>query len=352
MSQIELIRELTLTSGISGHESAVSAIMKRELPSADRIEHDRIGNHTFFYSGIKQEPRILLCAHLDEIGFLVSAILPSGFIRFQNIGGWDPNTLLSSPVEIINEDDQAIPGIIGSLPIHFQKDRKEQPDLNKMFIDIGATSDREVMEKFKIKLGNPVVPVPNFHYNSESNIVFSKAFDDRIGIAALIELGKYLEDNTHPNTVLLTGSVQEEVGTRGARTLARTVQADLCLILEGAPADDYPGYSGQTQTAMGKGCHIRLFDPTLLVHKGLKKIILDTADKYQIRYQPAVRKGGGTDGMQLYTAAFGIPTIVLGVPVRYAHSHNCMVSLDDYQELIKLLKAIVSDFDSSTLENL
>jgi len=148
------------------------------------------------------------------------------------------------------------------------------------------------------------------------------------------------------------GSVQEEVGCRGAISIANRTDADLCFVLEGAPADDIPGIPYSSQTALGKGAHIRLFDPTMIVKRKLKDFVIEIAEKNKIKYQLAVRKGGGTDGKQLHLANRGIPTIVLGVPVRYAHSHNCSISMDDFDELVKLINAIVKNLDNTTLEKI
>lgn len=335
MKSLELMKKLTLEAGISGHEGKITQIMQKEL-EAYQFEQDLMGNITFTKPGKKTGKKILFIAHQDEIGFIVQDILAQGLLKIQNIGGWDPNTLLSSPVDVINSKGEKIPGIIGSVPVHFQSGSKGQPTLEGMFIDIGASNAQEVKDVFGIELGAAIIPVCRMHYVEQTDRLFSKAFDDRAGICAVIETGQNLLDKELENTIYLCGSVQEEVGTRGAQTVANYTDADICIVLEGAPADDIPGIPGNSQTCVGKGVHMRLFDPTMIVPQHLKSAILDIAKEAEIPVQVTVRRRGGTDGRQLHTANRGIPTIVLGVPVRFAHSHNCHISMTDYRNLVKL----------------
>lgn len=345
MNSLELLKKLTLASGISGHESDVTKIMLEELAGTVEPTIDGMGSVTFRFEGKK--PKILFIAHQDEVGFIVGDILSDGFIKIQPIGGWDPNTLLSSPVEVINRAGIIHPGIIGSIPIHFLKGGSGKPEIAAMFVDVGAKSKQDLIDNFGINLGDQIVPVTNFHYSKQNRCILSKAFDDRVGVASVIETALFAAKNSHPNTIICTGSVQEEVGARGATSIAMHTDADICIVLEGAPADDIPGIPGNSQTSVGKGAHVRLFDPTLMVKKGLADFIIATAKKHDIPIQPTIRKGGGTDGAKLQYANYGIPTIVLGTPVRYAHSHNCMMSLNDYDNLMELLKKIVTDLDET-----
>ncbi|MCF7883854.1 MAG: M42 family metallopeptidase [Candidatus Cloacimonetes bacterium] len=350
MDRVELLKRLTLTPGISGHEHRIAKIMKEELGDISEFSRDNMGSCTFKLKGSSENPKIMFVAHMDEIGFIVADILPGGFIKMQNIGGWNPNTLMSSPVEIINSKGKKYPGIIGAVPVHFLKNRKvAKPELDNIFVDIGADSKEEVENEFGIRLGDEITPIPHFHYDQKKRKMMSKAFDDRAGVAAVIEIGKITAEMQHPNTVYCVGSVQEEVGTRGAQTLANYTDADVCIVLEGAPADDIPGIPFTSQTGVGKGAHVRIFDPTMIVNPKLKTFVADLAKENDINIQLTVRKGGGTDGRQFHVAKRGIPTIVLGIPVRYAHSHNCLSSMNDFGDLIKLLTVIVQNLDEKKL---
>lgn len=342
MNQLELLKELTLLPGISSFEYPVKDFMIDQLQDIAPYEVDRLGQITFIKKGTSDSPKILFIAHQDEIGFMVADILDSGLIQFHCIGGWNKYTLLSSPVEIVTQSGAKHSGIFGSVPVHFTRGKKEAPfDFDDMFIDIGACSRKDAIKNFGITIGDPIVPIPYFYYEEKNRSIFSKAFDDRAGIAACIELGKALSNITHPNTVFLTGSVQEEVGGPGSRTLARTMDADICVVLEGAPADDIPGIPFRAQTCVGKGAHMRVYDPSMIGDPTLKDIFIQLAKKHDIPLQITLRRGGGTDGRHIQTSAHGIPTIVLGVPVRYAHSHNSMICLDDFDALTKLLVEFV-----------
>lgn len=352
MERLELIKKLTLTPGISGAESKVAKIMIDELGGKAGYTRDNMGSVIFEFKGSSQRPKIIFQAHMDEIGFIVADMQDNGFIKIQPIGGWDPNTLMSSPVEVINSKGEKYTGIIGSVPVHFQKNGSGKVEMNNLFVDVGATSKQDLRENFGINLGDQIVPVTNFHYSEKNNRIFSKAFDDRAGIAAVIELGKKLADMEHPNTVYCAGSVQEEVGTRGAKVIGNYTEADIAIILEGAPADDIPGIPGTPQTCIGGGAHVRIYDPTMLVKQELKNFIIEAAEEHGIKYQVTVRKGGGTDGKEMHTSRMGIPAIVLGVPVRFAHSHNCHISLDDFDELMKLVETIVRKLDENALNTI
>jgi len=186
----------------------------------------------------------------------------------------------------------------------------------------------------------------------KNNLIFSKAFDNRVGIAVAIETGKFLSGKDHPNTVYCCGSVQEEVGIRGAQTLTNLIKPDLAIVVEGVPADDFPGNESKSQNALGKGVHLRLFDPTVIIKPALYKFVIELAKKEDIPIQKSVRTSGGTDAKVIHLAENGIPTLVVGVPVRYAHSHNGIISLDDYKNCLKLVQAIVMKIDSKIFEEL
>ncbi|MDD3050806.1 MAG: M20/M25/M40 family metallo-hydrolase [Candidatus Cloacimonetes bacterium] len=344
MERIELLKKLVLTAGISGYETQVANIMKSELTGIDNCSKDNLGSIAFELEGEKKKPRVLVVGHMDEIGFIVQDILPSGLIKIQPIGGWNPNTLMSSPMAIINSKNERIHAVIAAIPVHYLKGSDSKAiEVSDLFLDAGACSDNELKEMFGINIGDPIVPVCSYNYNEKTRIMTAKAFDDRVGIAVAIETAKHFQKNPHPNTLICAGSVQEEVGTRGAQTLARLTKPDLAIIIEGAPADDFPGKSGNSQTIMGKGAHVRVYDPTIIVKKELKDFVFDIANKYSIPIQPAVRTGGGTDARVIHLSDIGIPSIVFGVPVRYAHSHNGMMSMDDFDSLLSLTLRVIEN---------
>jgi putative aminopeptidase FrvX len=337
---VELLKELTLATGPSGFEHEVGEIIKKHLQGVGEITTDSIGNILCEIEGTKKDSKkVVLAAHQDEIGFMVSNIIEGGFLRFVTLGGWVVESLPTTAVTLINSDGQKIPGVIGQIPPHYKKgDAKVEVD--SLYIDIGATSIKDVTESFKIEVGTIAVPTTNFHYNEVSNTVMSKAFDDRVGVAAMIELAHAVVKYPIESTLILAFTVQEEVGTRGAKVLSNYLKADVAVIVEGAPADDSPSSGLEKQTIMGKGFHYRAFDPTHISNPTLVTLIKKISKENKLANQIAVRRGGGTDASQLALAHKGIATIVVGVPVRYAHSPYSLISLGDYDSLTQLLYTV------------
>ncbi|MBS3740920.1 MAG: M42 family metallopeptidase [Candidatus Cloacimonetes bacterium] len=347
MADVELLKELCLANGVSGNEEQVRSIMEKRIQNSSQIKYDKLGSIAFYHQGSNDTPKILIVGHMDELGFVVKEITKSGLLKLQPVGGWTPQTILSSQLKVITKDGKEFSGTVGSIPVH-HKSKSEQNKvikISEMYFDIGASSAEEVAN-YGVRLGDTVISDVDFTYMQESNRVMCKAFDDRVGVCSVIDTMNYFMDKDHPNMIIGAGSVQEEVGTRGAYTLSELVKPDLALVIEGAPADDFPGLRENPQTEVGKGAHIRIWDPTMLVNPRYKNFILETADKFDIKYQCAVRKGGGTDGRVIHLSNIGVPTIVLGVPVRYAHTHLGIISLDDYDQLQKLLQAIIKTLDN------
>ena len=328
--------------GPSGYEEEVRNIILSELEklSCD-VEVDRIGNIVATFGRSEAAHTVLYSAHQDEIGFIVDEITADGFLRMWNIGGWSTLTLPSSPILIRTQDGIDRYGVFGQISPHFLKkgEAPSVPQLESLFVDVGAKSREEVTETLGIRVGDVAVPFTQFVYIPETGVVMSKAFDDRVGVAALIDLAREISSrNILPNNnVKIAFTVQEEVGIRGADVLSRYVDADCCIVVEGAPADDMPSNPAGSQTGIGKGAHVRIFDPTHIASPSLLRKIRAVAKDNDIRIQEAVRHGGGTDACYLSRSNYGMDTIVTGVPTRYAHCHNSAVSIDDYEELVKLL---------------
>ena len=222
-----------------------------------------------------------------------------------------------------------------------------------MFIDIGASTRREVEQSFHISLGDPIAPWSPFTPLAKENLFMAKAFDNRVGMAGTIQAALKLANSGHPNEIVFAGSVQEEVGLRGARILANFVKPDVAIILEGPPADDTPGFnSWESQGKLGEGVQIRLYDPSAIGNPRLAKLAIDTALENEIPYQVTVRRSGGTDAGALHQANSGIPCVVLGVPARYIHSHNSIIDIEDYLSMVSLTIALAEKLDEETVESL
>ncbi|MDC7244720.1 MAG: M42 family metallopeptidase [Sphaerochaetaceae bacterium] len=340
---ISLIRNLSECGGVSGYEDDVASIVRSQLPDSVAVEKDNGGNLVAVIPGKDPNPlTILFAAHMDEVGFIVSDILPEGFLKVSMIGRWNTLTLPSSPVDIVNSRGEKVRGVFGQISPHFLKAGTvpSVPDIDDLFIDIGAMNDQSVRDDFNIEIGNIAVAFTPFVYSPFNEIIMGKAFDDRLGVATLIELAHKIASYPIGATVKFAFTVQEEVGVRGASILSNYIKADIAFIVEGAPADDMPRGPKRPQTCVSKGAHVRIFDPTHIGNPEILSYVDSVARDYDIPIQKSVRKGGGTDAMKIALSNRGVKSIVVGVPVRYAHSHCGVSSLSDYRNLIELLYVV------------
>jgi len=350
---VSLLQELTEAHSVSGHEDEVRAIFVDELQDCGELSTDRNGS-VFCETG-DEGPRVLVAGHMDEVGFMVQNLTQDGYIQFVAIGGWWEHNLLSQRVEILTRNGEKVLGVVASRPPHFlpEAQRRQVMTIDQLFIDVGAESRRDLMENFGISLGDPIAPVAAFTPLVRDDYYMAKAFDNRVGMAATIQAGQILAQSAHPNRLILCGTVQEEVGLRGAKTAANFSKPDVAIVLEGPPADDAPGFPrSECQGRLGGGVQIRMFDPTAIANPRLARLAIETARAEGIPHQVTVRRSGGTDAGSFHLANEGIPSIVLGVPARYIHSHNAIIDLNDYLHMLSLTIALVRRLDEETVEGL
>ena len=348
---ISLLQELTEAHSVPGHEDEVRAIFVDELEDCGELSADRSG--CVFCELQGEGPRVLVAGHMDEVGFLAQNITSDGFIQFLAVGGWWEHSLLSQRVEIRTRSGEKIIGVVASKPPHFlpEAQRRQVLTIDQMFIDVGATSRQEVEQEFGISLGDPIAPWSPFTSLQRDDWYMAKAFDNRVGMAGTIQAGKSLSAGARPNKIILAGTVQEEVGLRGAKTAAVHVKPDVAIILEGPPADDTPGFSRtESQGRIGGGVQIRLFDPSAIMNPRLADLAIRTAREEGIPHQVTVRRSGGTDAGSFHLAQSGIPCVVLGVPSRYIHSHNSIIDVNDYLHMVALTTALVRRLDETTVK--
>ena len=303
----------------------------------------------------KEKPanlRVLLDSHLDEVGFIVQRVTNAGYVKFLPVGGWWAHTLLAQRVNIVTKHGK-VPGVIGSIPPHLlgAGSREKVMEIQNLFIDIGAGSDTQASDEFGVVPDCPIVPHGPFMPMQNPMLFSAKAFDNRVGVALVIQTLQKL--GKHPNTVIGAGSAQEEVGLRGARSVAQIVQPDVAVVLEAPPADDNPGTdSDAVQGKLGAGVQIRLYDPTMIPNPRLCELVIETAKAHQIPHQLAVRQSGGTDAGSIHQVGSGVPSIVLGVPARYIHSHVSIINIDDYLATLDLLLQLLPKLDENTVASL
>jgi endoglucanase len=345
-----VLARLSNAAGTPGSEGEIRDIIRHELQAHAEFSYDKLGSIICRRKTGKDAPKILLAGHMDEVGFIVRLITKDGFLKFHNLGGWWSHSLLAQRV-LIKSAGGDVPGIIGAKPVHHLKaeQRKQVMELSEMHIDVGAKNREEALEMFGIRPGDHIVPDTQFKAMRNPRLVSGKAFDDRAGVALFIDAFKELSAEELPNRLYGVGTTQEEVGTRGAGTAVETIEPDVAIVLEGSPADDTPGFNKEeSQGELGKGPQIRLFDPTMIANKHFTRYVLETAETLDIPHQTAVRTSGGTDGRPIHVYKSGVPTIVIAPPVRYIHSHVSLLNLDDYEQTLKLLLALVRGLNADT----
>ncbi|MBF0545245.1 MAG: M42 family metallopeptidase [Candidatus Riflebacteria bacterium] len=349
-NSVSLLQELSLLNGAPGFEKPVAEKIVESIGSLGTIKRDRMGGVMVEKIGSKSGPRVLLAAHMDEVALMVKGITESGFVKFVPLGGWWAHVLPSHRVNILSPKG-IIPGVIGAMPPHHLSpaDREKIMATKSMVIDIGALSRNEA-EMMGVEAGLPIIPAVEWVQMANPDVVSGKAFDDRVGVAMMIEIMQRI--GKHPNTIIGAGTTQEEVGTRGARTMATLANPDLAIILEGPPTDDLPGCAEFVQGALGKGPQIRAYDPTMVTNPGLFNLIKNVAKTKKIPHQVAIRESGGTDASVIHVHSLGVPSVVIGVPVRYAHSHIGMISLTDFEASVNLVCETIMKLDSKTFQNM
>lgn len=351
---LERIQQFCDASGPSGFEGPVRTLFEESVaPYADAFQRDRLGSSIAVKTGDPEGPRVLLAAHLDEVGFLITRITEEGFLRFQTLGGWWEQVMLAQRV-LVETRQGPLLGVIGAKPPHIlsPEDRKKPVERKDMYIDIGA-SCREEAESFGVRPGDPAVPWSPFRTLKNPDYLMGKAWDDRYGVVAMVEVLARLQGRPHPNIVLAAATVQEEVGLRGATTVANIAEADVSFVLDVGIAGDTPGVEEEQAAAkLGKGPTLLLYDGSLIPHRGLRDFVRDTARAEGIPLQLDHLAQGGTDGGAIHKQGRGVPTVVLGVPTRYIHSHSAIFHRQDLEQAIALLVACLTRLDKETVSRL
>ena len=334
-----LLKRVLDASGVSGFEKEIAQVMKEELKkSCSEVAIDTFGN-VIARKG-RGKKKIMLAAHMDEIGFLVKHITKEGFIHFIKVGGIDDRILLGQRV-IVKSKGGDIFGIIGAKPPHLLRDeeRKQTIKYEDMFIDIGAKGKEDAQKR--VEIGDPIV------FDSgcgalHGNLYFGKAIDNRVGCYAMI---KIMEKVKVPAEVYAVATVQEEVGLKGARTSSFRINPDFAIAIDTTVAGDTPGIK-ETESALklGDGVAITIIEAAgrgVIVNEKIKELFIETAKKNRIKYQIDVIEGGMTDGAIIYMNREGIPTGVLSIPTRYVHSSTGVFDHRDLDAAVELAVKII-----------
>ncbi len=339
-----LLEKLSNAHGMSGHENDIRAIVQMELESyVDEIKIDSLGNLIATKNGKK--PSIMLAAHMDEIGLMAKYVDDDGFIRFVKVGGWFDQTLLNQRV-ILHTEKGNLTGVIGSKPPHRmkEKDKDKVVKADDMFIDIGATS-RKNAEKLGATIGTPITIDREFR-TLANGMVTGKAFDDRVGLVVMLDALRRTKSNV---TIYAVGTVQEEVGLKGARTSAFGLNPDVALATDVTIVGDHPNINkSESAIEMNKGPAITIMDAAgkgIITPNTVLKWLKETAERNKIQYQLDVSDGGTTDATAIQLTRVGIPTGTVSVPSRYIHSPVEVVSLKDIDLCAELVARSIDGVD-------
>ena len=348
-STLEMFQTLTELQGASGDEKRVRDYMTGELSKyADEMIYDNLGS----VFGVKHGngPRVMVAGHMDEVGFMVTQITENGMIRFQTLGGWWNQVMLAQRVQVMTKNGPII-GVIGSIPPHLltEEQRKKPMEIKNMLIDIGADNRDNAIE-IGVTPGDTIVPICPFTPMANDKKILAKAWDNRYGCGLAIELLKELKNETLPNQLYSGATVQEEVGLRGAETAAYMIQPDIFFALDASPANDMSGGKDEFGQ-LGKGALLRIFDRTMITHRGMREFVLDTAETNNIPYQYFVSQGG-TDAGRVHVANDGIPSAVIGICSRYIHTSSSIIHVDDYAAAKELLTKLVKTTDQTTVDTI
>ena len=353
MDSIKLIEKLSNAFGAPGFEDDVISVASAYAKGFASLTESNIRN---LYIRPKQvgsarrgrppkagRPVVMIDAHSDEIGLMVHSVMPNGMLKLHPLGGWVQSSLPSNMMMIKNADGELVRGVIATIPPHFkpETERNKLPEISDMVLDIGSESAAQTREEFKIGIGAPIVPDVSFSYDDKTGIMRGKAFDDRLGCACVLEVLKQLAGEALDVELVGTLTSQEETGLRGVVVAANAVKPDIAIFLEGSPADDYFAPEYMVQTALKKGPMLRHMDDSMITNFRFQRFALNTAAEKGIAVQEGVRKGGSTNAGKVHIWGEGVPCIVIGIPVRYIHTHNSHAALEDYKAAVALALEII-----------
>lgn len=339
MGNFKLIEKLSNAFGISGYEYEVREIIKSEIKGyVDKIETDPLGNLIAIKNFQAKGPKVMLNAHMDEVGLIVDYIDDNGFLRFKKVGGIDDRVLAGKRVLLRVSKEKLVPGVIGIKAIHLQHSKEEEErviEAKNLYIDIGAKNKNEA-EKI-VPLGTPVMFKTVFQKINKDTFI-GKAFDDRLGCALTIELLK----NNYKNPVIALFTVQEEIGLRGSAVGTYKYKPDISITIEGTISADLPEVPEHLKcTHIESGPVITIKDSGTITDHTLRKKLVQIAKKNKIPYQFKQVIAGGTDAYRIQTSDSSVKVLTVAVPVRYIHSPVSLFKEKDYDDTLKLLDRFI-----------
>lgn len=349
---VQLLRSLSEAPGPSGFEEPVRKIMVSEMkPFADRVDYDGLGS-VIARQGTNG-PRIMVDAHMDELGGMIRRITPDGYLSMQMLGGWLDQALVDQRWTIITSKGQ-VQAITGIRDVHIvsPEERSRVYLRDSLLLDVGAKNAAEV-RAMGIEIGDPVVPDAPFSVMNGTNNYLGKAWDDRIGCAVIIEVMRRLKTQLHPNQIFYAATVQEEIGLRGSHTASDVIKPDIGIALEGGITGDSPGSRPEeSQAKLGAGPGVFLYDSSALPNRKFIALLKQVAADNKIPLQLDLVQGYGDDSAEIQKSNGGVPTINLVVVTRYTHAHNGIINRRDFDQMVDLVVALIQKIDARTVANL
>lgn len=347
----DLIKKTTEIQSTSGFEQNIRQFIRKEMtPLVDEIEQDGLGGiFGVRKSADKDAPKVMIAAHMDEIGFMVSAITEKGFFRVVPLGGWNPYVVSAQRFTLQTRKGE-YPVVSSSVPPHLLKGKsKPTIKVDDILFDAGFDSKEEA-EEYGVRPGDTIVPQAETIRMANGKTLLGKAWDNRYGVTVVLEALKELKEESLPNTLIAGANVQEEVGLRGTKGAVRKFDPDVFFAVDCSPADDVNG-GKESFGKLGEGFLIRIQDPGMILSKEMRDFLIDTADTHNIPYQYFVSKGG-TDAVAAHQLNKGIPSAVIGICARYIHTHQTIFNIDDYAAAKEMVLQVARSLDKSTLETL
>lgn len=352
MADLKFLEEITMAKGISGFEKEATRVMKKYLEECtDEIFYDNLGSIVGLKKG-KGDLKVAIAGHIDEIGFVVKEIDKSGYIKVHPVGGWMGQNIPAHTCTITTRDGKEIIGVFGSIPPHGKgpEARNKVTAPGDSFLDIGVASKEEALA-LGIHIGDPICPRSEFTTLANPKYLMAKAWDDRVGAAIATDVLRALKDEETEANIYACGTVQEEVGLRGAKTVGQMIQPDVAFAVDVCFSKDLPeGENGDVK--LGCGVTLGVMDGSVIAHTGLLKEMEKICEELNIHYVHDVLPFGGTDSGEMHKVGSGIINMTLSIPSRYMHSHRTIIHEDDYDATVKVLTEFCKRLTPELLETI
>ena len=347
------LKEITEAFGPPGLEDDVAAILRRRTEGFCEVGRDNIGSFIATKKGTSETPRILIAGHMDEVGFMVSDVEPSGYLRLKPLGGWWPHVLLGQRFEGAHAQGR-LPGrgrIEAAARAEARRAQEGARDGGRVRRPRGGEGVRRGRGDRRAAWRLRGARTRRFETLGNENLHVVKAWDNRVGCALAVDLLNELRGTEHPNTVFGVATVQEEIGLRGAVTSAEKVRPDVALAVDVGIARDTPGFAGadKAEESLGNGAQILLLEGGAVAHPRLAAFVREVAESEDIPHHASTLTGGGTDSNRFQISGTGVPSLALCIPSRYIHSHSSLIDRRDYDATLKLLVAICKRLDTDRL---